>query len=122
MNNPPPERRKAFRPPFLSLSQLISCEIKVNSRRYPGILRDMSLCGLFVKLDDPGDVPEISASCEVIITLQGKESRLRIDRLHGRVVRDDDQGVAVSFDAPMEWFAVVSGFLFNTMMECNSGG
>ena len=117
MNNPPSERRKAFRPPFLSLSLLIGCRLKIGSAGYCGILRDMSLTGLFMRLDDPTRAPEIDSECEIVITLQGKHSKLTIDRLMGKVIREDEDGVAVHFDAPMEWFPVVSSFLFAQILE-----
>ncbi len=115
--NPPNERRKAYRPPFLSLAPLITCQIKVMDTSYLGILRDMSLTGLFMELDDRSKTPDISDRCEVEIALQGEHSQLTIDGVKGEVIRCDEDGVAVHFAAPMEWFAVVSGFLCSRIMQ-----
>lgn len=95
------ERRKSFRVPFTAH---VNCTIDEIGNEVSGILRDVSMSGIYMETKDR---PPLDAPCSVEIVLQGNNSRLVIDQLQGRVVRMDDEGVAVNFDSRMEWFALI---------------
>ncbi|MEN8190231.1 MAG: PilZ domain-containing protein [Thermodesulfobacteriota bacterium] len=55
--------------------------------------RDISLDGIFIQTDAP---LEIGQFCELDITLSGTSSKLQLT-VKGRVVRREDQGIAIKF-------------------------
>lgn len=101
------ERRNASR---VRVATSILCDLKLSDRQHEGMLRDMSLTGIYMELAEELQVDE---KCEVDIILQGENSRLKIEGLQGRIARCDSEGVALRFDARMEWFAMVSIYFCN---------
>jgi len=97
------ERRKAAR---LKVNSSVVCYLRVVDDEYSGILRDMSVTGLFLELKAPA---QPSGTCEVEIVLNGDNSRLKIE-CQGSIVRYDEEGVAVHFDSRMEWFPIVATY------------
>jgi hypothetical protein len=97
-------RRKAFRMPFVSR---LVCHTKVNNKKHAGILRDISINGLFMELEDS---PEIGCQCHVDIYFEGNHSRLVVENVDGLVVRSEPGGVAVKFDNRLEWFVLIPLF------------
>ncbi len=97
------ERRKAAR---LKVNSSIKCFLKVVDGEYSGLLRDMSVTGLYMKLKDPG---QPTGTCEVEIVLDGDNSRLKIE-CQGNIVRHDEEGVAVHFHSRLEWFPIVATY------------
>ena len=100
------ERRQSPRIPVLPT---ITCRLKVTDRYFEGTIRDMSVTGLFVEVEEQ---LQVSDECEVEIILQGERSSIKIEGLHGRVIRCETEGVGVQFDGRMEWFAMVSACFF----------
>ena len=98
------ESRQSFR---LPVSSAITCCVEMVDSSYQGVVRNMSVAGLYVELEDE---LQTSGQCEVEIVLNGKSSRLKIEGLKGNVIRCDDNGAAVSFDTHMEWLALVSTY------------
>lgn len=109
------ERRKSFRMPFISE---VVCQIHATGKEYHGTLRDMSINGLFM---ETVNCPPENAVCEIEVILEGKHSRLMIDRLKGNVTRSEEKGVAIQFDERLEWVAMVPIY-FHKMMEQFSAG
>ena len=99
------ERRKTDR---LPVSSLITCYMKMGDRQYQGGLRDMSLTGLYLELDEQ---PMIFDRCEVVIVLNGEYSRLKIEGLMGSIIRCDESGTAIRLDGRLEWFPLVATYL-----------
>ncbi len=97
------ERRKASR---LKVNSSVVCYLRVVDEEYSGVLRDMSVTGLYLELKAPA-VP--IGACEVEIVLNGENSRLKIE-CQGSIVRYDEEGVAVQFDSRMEWFPIVATY------------
>ncbi len=95
------ERRISVRMPFVSEGY---CIVHDTNRKYRGILRDISITGLFMEMDNG---PEAGRKCEIEIIFQGKHSRLSIEDLGGVVSRKDEDGVAVRFDERLEWFVLI---------------
>jgi c-di-GMP-binding flagellar brake protein YcgR len=113
-------RRKTLRVPYIA-----SVAVKtVHSDVVNGSLRDISLTGMFVKIEEMmlypwqqrGDMAEVSLS----IT-QGK-SRLTIS-VQGKVVRRDADGLAITFSDRLKWwpifiiFPMSDHFLFDIVTE-----
>lgn len=93
------ERRQSFRMPF---NAEVVCH--TSDRNYKGKIRDLSSNGFFMKA---GEYPPAEALCDVEIFINGNHSRLRIDKLKGRVVRFADNGVGIGFDDRLEWVALI---------------
>jgi len=98
------ERRKSSR---MSIPSLITCRLKMGEQHCQGSLRDMSVTGLYIELEDqlPAACP-----CEIEMVLKGEHSRLKIEGLKGSVIRCDRDGAAIRLDDRMEWFALVSSY------------
>lgn len=95
------ERRTSARIPFYPRAY---CELKENGREFCGTIRDISMLSLFITLDNEMDV---SGNCDIQIVLEGSHSELEINNLSGKIVRADDDGVAIRLDKRLEWFAIV---------------
>jgi len=104
------ERRNSFRLPFTSM---VTCHVEVINKKYRGTLRDMSTTGFFMEI---GDCPQVYYKCNIEIILEGEHSRLVIDNLRGSIIRNDEDGVGVRFDEPLEWFSLVP-FYFHKLRE-----
>jgi len=92
------DRRVSFRIPFASSAV---CHVAATDQEYGGTLRDISITSLFMETDKCRDVGD---KCDLDIVLEGKHSRLVIENVNGRIIRRDDNGVAITFDEHLEWF------------------
>ncbi|MDK9707059.1 MAG: PilZ domain-containing protein [Desulforhopalus sp.] len=98
-------RRKSFRMPFVTN---ISCYIKEIDAEFQGMLRDISITGLYGEVDGP---PLTAGwTCNLSITFTGDHSRLVVEGVCGKIVRSETQGVAIEFDKRLEWFILVPLF------------
>ncbi|MFW2366500.1 MAG: hypothetical protein ACN4GW_08785 [Desulforhopalus sp.] len=95
------DRRLSMRLPFASK---VICTVDGKEEKYCGTLRDMSITSLYMEAKN---FPKDASSCNIDIILQGKYSRLRLEEIAGHVIRHGGDGVAISFDERLEWFALV---------------
>ncbi len=95
------ERRMSVRTPFVAQG---FCRLREHDRKYGGTLRDISINGLFIELND---CPSVGEKCDIAIVFQGKHSRLVIEDVGGCIVRSDEDGVAIRFDERLEWFVLI---------------
>ncbi|GAB6192872.1 PilZ domain-containing protein [Desulfocastanea catecholica] len=95
------ERRVSVRMPFASKG---FCTVHETDKKYSGILRDISITGLFMEMDS---CPDAGHKCDIEIVMEGAHSRLVIENVVGTILRHDDGGVAIHFDKRFEWFALV---------------
>jgi len=95
------DRRVSVRMPFVSKGM---CRLNEINEKYSGTLRDISITGLFMEMND---CPSVGQRCDVDIVFEGKHSRLMIEDVGGVVIRSDDEGVAVRFDERLEWFVLI---------------
>ncbi len=103
------ERRQS---PRAQVLPTIICRLQSGDRYYEGSIRDMSVTGLFVELEEQ---LRVSDECEVEIILQGEYSSIKIEGLQGRVIRCDTRGCGIQFDGRLEWFSVVSTYFIRRM-------
>mgnify|MGYP001545781045 CR=1 FL=1 len=94
------ERRERDRTPFVTDVTLI-CEdgdVSVEAE-----LQDISIIGMFIRTDR-----ELRAgtTCEIIISISAKNSRLILEDIYGEVIRVSDEGAALRFTSNMEWFVL----------------
>jgi hypothetical protein len=95
------ERRISVRMPFVSQG---FCHVRENKKKYCGTLRDISITGLFMELND---CPNVGQRCDIDIVFQGKHSRLLIEKVGGTIIRSTADGMAVRFDERLEWFVLI---------------
>ena len=91
------ERRDSFRLPFATK---VICYVETSEKKYCGTLSEMSIDGFFMETID---CPHVGYKCNIEIVLEGKHSRLRIEKLRGIIIRSNDEGMAVRFDERLEW-------------------
>ncbi len=96
------ERREAYRIPFASQ---VRCHIDKINKTYSGALRDVSIIGLFMEIDDR---PSENYKCDIDIVVESQHSRLKIEHVKGTIIRGDNDGMAIRFDERLEWFAMVT--------------
>ncbi len=68
-----------------------------------GILQDLSATGVSIKTDTRLDT---GSSCNLSITIEGNNSNLMIDELSAKVIRFNDNVVALEFKDKMEWLTL----------------
>lgn len=94
------ERRVCTRTLFLTgvtlKAQGVSVDIDAN-------LLDVSISGLYVRC---AQALPVGTPCTIRIRVNGNHSNLVLEELHGAVVRQDRQGLAIQFASPMEWFVL----------------
>lgn len=95
------DRRKLIRLPFTPRAY---CQLKDGGREFAGVIRDISLLSLYMELRDSED---LTGECDIQIVLEGKHSEMEINNLSGYIIRSDEEGLAIRFDEPFEWIAVV---------------
>ena len=95
------DRRKLIRLPFTPRAY---CQLKDGGREFAGVIRDISLLSLYMELRDSED---LTGECDIQIVLEGKHSEMEINNLSGYIIRSDKEGLAIRFDEPFEWIAVV---------------
>ncbi len=71
-----------------------------------GLVRDIGLESIYVQADPLFDLDEI---VEVDITLYGYDSQLTI-KANASVIRHDEDGIALRFTSPLEWWPLFSLF------------
>ena len=76
---------------------------KMN-KKYSGTLRDISISGVFMEMND---CPKVGHRCDIDIVFEGNHSRLLIEGVGGSIIRSDEGGVAVRFDERLEWFILI---------------
>jgi hypothetical protein len=95
------ERRVSVRMPFVTEG---SCTVHDMNRKYCGTIRDISITGLFMEMNDG---PEVGRKCNIEIVFKGEHSRLVIEDLGGIISRNDEDGIAIRFDERLEWFVLI---------------
>ena len=95
------ERRVSVRTPFVSQG---FCHVHEDKKKYSGTLRDISITGMFMELND---CPNVGERCDIDIVFQGKHSRLLIEKVGGVIIRSTVGGMAVRFDERLEWFVLI---------------
>ena len=107
------ERREAFRMDVVSIAV---CYLNAEGVMISGPIKDISIAGLYVETHER---PEPGSAFEVEIVLSGKHSQMILGSMTGKVVRTDDNGLAITFDQRFEWFAMVPLY-FNTSPDPSS--
>lgn len=97
----PDERRVSVRMTFVSKG---FCHVHEIDKKYCGMVRDISISGLFLEMNDR---PDVGHKCDIDIIFEGKYSRLVIEKVGGTIMRRDEDGVAVRFDERLEWFVLI---------------
>ena len=95
------EKRELIRLPFTPRAY---CQIKETGHEFAGTIRDISLLSIFIQLDSELD---LSGECDVQIVLEGERSELEINNLSGYIIRSENTGLAIRFNEPFEWLAIV---------------
>ncbi|MGI9535934.1 MAG: hypothetical protein ACR2PB_02610 [Desulfocapsaceae bacterium] len=95
------EKRKLIRLPFTPRAY---CQMQDGGREFAGVIRDVSLLSLYMELEGAED---LTGECDVQIVLEGRHSEMEINNLSGYIIRSDKKGLAIRFDEPFEWIAVV---------------
>lgn len=90
--------------PFVSR---LACRAIESGQNHEGILRDISINGLFVEMDQ---CPAVGSQCVVTLYFEGDHSRLVVENVNGLIVRDEPKGVAIKFDNRLEWFVLIPLF------------
>lgn len=92
------ERRVCTRTPFLTDVILRSAS---DDAGVQADLLNISISGMFVQVNQ--GIP-VGTSCIIEIRVMGNHSRLVLEDIHGEVVRQDENGMAIHFTSRMEWF------------------
>ena len=95
------EKRKLIRLPFTPRAY---CQLQDGGREFAGVIRDVSLLSLYMELEGSED---LTGECDIQIVLEGRHSEMEINNLSGYIIRSDAKGLAIRFDEPFEWIAVV---------------
>jgi hypothetical protein len=95
------DRRKLIRLPFTPRAY---CQLQDGGREFTGVIKDISLLSLYMEI---GDAEELTGECDIQIVLEGRHSEMEINNLSGYIIRSDKKGLAIRFDEPFEWIAVV---------------
>ncbi len=95
------EKRKLIRLPFTPRAY---CQLQDGGKEFAGVIRDVSLLSLYMELEGAED---LTGECDIQIVLEGRHSEMEINNLSGYIIRSDDKGLAIRFDEPFEWIAVV---------------
>ena len=95
------EKRKLIRLPFTPRAY---CQLQDGGREFAGVIRDVSLLSLYMELEGSED---LTGECDNQIVLEGRHSEMEINNLSGYIIRSDEKGLAIRFDEPFEWIAVV---------------
>jgi len=91
MNASTKEKRRTTRVTFRAEAVLRTAAEEISA---PADTRDISIQGLFLRTSPK---PPVGALCDVDIRLTGSSSELVI-HVKGRVVRHDEDGVAIAFE------------------------
>lgn len=94
------ERRKGTRTTFLTR---VILSFSDGQDDVEGDLQDISIFGMFIETDRmvaPG------SPCAVRIVITARNSRLVLKDIEGSVVRCDQRGLGIQFDARFEWYVI----------------
>ena len=94
------ERRKGTRTAFLTRGILSFGD---GQEDVEGDLLNISIFGMFIETDRkvaPG------SPCAARIVVTARNSRLVIEDIEGSVVRSDQRGLGIQFDARFEWYVL----------------
>ncbi|MBV5305286.1 MAG: PilZ domain-containing protein [Desulfobulbaceae bacterium] len=94
------DKRVCSRTLFLTDVRL---RVKSSDVEIEADLFDISISGMYVQAKQTLPVGTL---CTIVIKLCGNHSCLVLEDIHGEVVRQDKQGVAIHFTSPMEWFVL----------------
>lgn len=81
----------------------VEVQTKDKSQTLRGEMTDVSMFGMFVKVD--GTLP-IQSLCDLRIFISARNSSLALENIEGVVVRQEDHGVGIRFTSNMEWYAL----------------
>jgi len=95
------DKRKLVRLPFTPQA---FCQLQDSGQEFTGVIRDISLLSVYMELEGAED---ITGECDIQIVLEGEHSEMEINNLSGYVIRSDKRGLAIRFDQPFEWLAIV---------------
>ena len=79
------------------------CILDDQQNETAGILQNLSATGMLVKTDSSFNT---GSNCNLSITIEGENSNLMINELNAKVVRFNENVVALEFDDTMEWLAL----------------
>jgi len=94
------ERRKGMRTRYVTTVILTFPD---GQEQLEGGLQDISLFGMYVGTDRQ---VEIETICSIRIVISARHSRLILDDLQGKVVRQDANGLGIRFAAKLEWYVL----------------
>lgn len=94
------ERRKGTRTAFLTR---VILSFGNGQEDVEGDLLNISIFGMFIETDRKV-VPDSPCTARIVVTAMN--SRLVIEDIVGRVVRSDQRGLGIQFDARFEWFVI----------------
>ncbi len=95
------DMRKLVRLPFTPRAY---CQLQDGGQEFAGVIRDISLLSLYMELEGSEN---LTGECDIQIVLEGEHSEMEINALSGYIIRSDKKGLAIRFDKPFEWLAVV---------------
>ncbi|MCG6929933.1 MAG: hypothetical protein LJE64_05200 [Desulfofustis sp.] len=95
------EKRNLIRLPFTPRAY---CQLQDGGREFAGVIRDISLLSLYMELEGADD---LTGECDIQIVLEGEHSEMEINNMSGYIIRSDSKGLAIRFDEPFEWLAIV---------------
>lgn len=94
------DKRVCSRTPFLT-------DVRLRAKGYDNEIEadlfDISISGMYVQARQ---TLQVGTLCTIVIKVYGKHSYLLLEDIHGEVVRQDKQGIAIHFTSPMEWFVL----------------
>ena len=109
------ERRLSVRMPFAAKGL---CHVNEMDKKCCGTLRDISIIGLFLELND---CPGVGQRCDIEIVFEGMHSRLTIEKVKGIITRSEKDGVAVRFDERLEWFILIPLYFHKMRAQSHLG-
>jgi hypothetical protein len=95
-----------------------TCRLRDIDRQYQGTLRDVSILGLFMEMDD---CPDVGSQCEMSIVFEGDHSRLLIENVGAEIIRREQGGVAIRFDERLEWFILIPLYFYKISGPAKNG-
>jgi len=95
------DKRKLVRLPFTPRAY---CQLKDGGKEFAGVIRDISLLSIYMELEGAED---LTGECDIQILLEGEHSEMEINNVSGYIIRSDNRGLAIRFDEPFEWLAIV---------------
>lgn len=96
------DKRKSFR---MFFEAEVICFMHGKDHLIKGVVRDLSASGIYLNTYDNH---EVTGQCNLQLILNGKHSRIDITNISGEIVRSDINGLAISFDNPFEWVALIA--------------